>query len=419
MLDGSLVDGSRAAGPPERLRWASRWEYLLSLLGYAVGIGNIWRFPYKALAFGGGSFVFPYLLSLVFMGIPIFLLESALGQKMQKGLAHCFKEINPRFAGVGWAPVFVTGVVCLYYNTLLSWCLYFFVASFQNPLPWTPAVNSSLTGAEAANAYFQQTVLQQSSAFNNGAELNGPLTGSLFVAWVIIFICIWKGIRSSGKVAWVTCTLPFLVLMILFFRGVTLPGAGSGVAYYLTPDWPQLGNPKVWADAAAQLFFSLGIGWGTIVALASYNDPSDNLVKPALAIPLINSGTSIVGGFAVFSALGYFADQAGLSDLRQLPICGPGLIFVAYPAAISTMPASNLFAVLFFIMLISLAVDSQFAFVETIMTFIVDQGLRWKHWQLAAVLCFGGFLASLTFVTRAGALWVRCDGKGCRLIAST
>lgn len=182
------------------------------------------------------------------------------------------------------------------------------------------------------------------------------LCGDLIV-WIVIFLCIMNGVRSVGKVVYFTATFPFVILAVLFVRGVTLPGAIDGIRFYITPQWSELANLRVWADAAVQIFFSLGPGWGGIINMASYNRFANNTRWDAILIPVINCSTSIFAGFVVFSVLGFMAASTGL-PVDRVAAGGPGLAFITYPEAIAMMPWPNLWAVLFFCMLFLLGIDT-------------------------------------------------------------
>lgn len=177
------------------------------------------------------------------------------------------------------------------------------------------------------------------------------------LSWILIFLCIRNGVKSVGKVVYITATFPFIILSILLIRGITLPGAIEGIKYYITPQWDQLSNINIWADASIQIFFSLGPGWGGIVNMASYNKFRNNTQFDSLFIPIMNCGTSIFAGFVVFSVLGYMANISGL-PVSSVVAGGPGLAFVTYPEAIAMLPMPQLWAILFFIMLYLLGMDS-------------------------------------------------------------
>ncbi|CAL4097100.1 unnamed protein product, partial [Meganyctiphanes norvegica] len=204
----------------------------------------------------------------------------------------------------------------------------------------------------------------------------GPIKGSLAICLVTVFVLVyfslWKGVKSSGKAVWVTAILPYIVLFILLIRGITLPGATDGMIYYLTPRFEMLHNPKVWVDAATQIFFSLGPGFGTLLALSSYNKFHNNCYRDAIFTATINCLTSFLAGFVIFSVLGYMAHVQG-KHISQVGEEGPGLVFTVYPEAIATMTGSVFWSIIFFLMLITLGLDSTFGGLEAMITGLCDE----------------------------------------------
>ncbi|XP_052567520.1 sodium-dependent proline transporter [Culex pipiens pallens] len=362
--------------------WASKTEFILSCMGYAIGIGNVWRFPYLCYRNGGGAFLVPYLLMLVLCGIPLFFLEVSLGQFAGTGCITVFK-IAPLLKGAGMAIVVINFICTSYYNVIISYPILFLWKSFQAQLPWencqnpwnTPRCvelggpeqlhmmmnNSLLSVSERlrtpADEFFHNEILQISDGIGSPGGIVWPLFVCNLLAWIVIYCCIINGVESVGKVVYFTATFPFVILAVLFVRGITLPGAAEGIRFYIMPQWSLLTDLRVWADAAVQIFFSLGPGWGGIINMASYNQFKNNAKFDALLIPVVNCGTSIFAGFVVFSVLGYMSHQTGL-PVSAVATGGPGLAFVTYPEAVGMLPFPQLWASLFFVMLFLLGVDS-------------------------------------------------------------
>ncbi|XP_015521618.1 sodium- and chloride-dependent glycine transporter 1-like isoform X1 [Neodiprion pinetum] len=412
---------------PERGTWASKTEFLLSCAGYAIGIGNVWRFPYLCYRNGGGAFLVPYLLMLFLCGIPLFYMESSIGQFGGTGCITMFRT-SPIFKGAGFAIVVVNLICTMYYNVIISYPLLFLAMSFRKNLPWEDCGNHWNTykclklGADIfghknesdqmeligrtktpADEFFNNHILQISDGIDNIGGIVWPLFTCNLVSWFIVFLCICNGVKSVGKVVYFTATFPFVILFVLLIRGVTLPGAYDGIMFYIMPKWSQLTNLKVWADAALQIFFSLGPGWGGIVNMASYNPFNNNNRLDSILVPILNCGTSIFAGFVVFSVLGFMSHQTGL-PVSTVATGGPGLAFVTYPEAITMLPIPHLWAVLFFMMLYLLGMDSCFVQIEAIISSITDAypKLR-RHKRLVAfVSLFILFLGSLVFVTNGG-----------------
>ncbi|XP_029357675.1 sodium- and chloride-dependent neutral and basic amino acid transporter B(0+) [Echeneis naucrates] len=415
-----------------RGNWASKSEYILSTIGYAVGLGNIWRFPYLAYKNGGGAFLIPYFVMLVVTGIPLFFLESAIGQFCSQGPINIWRAV-PLLQGVGVAMVMVTLIVSIYYNVIISYSLYYMFASFQVPLPWskclssncnkTPTVanwtlNISHTSSDVASVsvqspsefYWDHVALQRSSGLDETGPVVWHLALCLLLSSTLVAAALIRGIKSSGKVVYFTATFPYVVIVILLIKGVTLEGARDGIEFYIgsQSNLTKLTEAQVWKDAATQTFYSLSIGWGGVMTLSSYNTFHNNVFKDSIIVTLTNAGTSVFAGFAIFSILGHMA------HIYQMPVGqvvkeGFGLAFIAYPDALSKLPISPLWAFLFFFMLLTVGLDSQFAGIEVITTCLVDAFpniFQSKRALLSIIICAILYLLGLPCVTQAGIYWV-------------
>lgn len=412
---------SSAASPPAqppRDQWGGKYEFLLSCIGYCVGLGNVWRFPYLCYRNGGGVFLIPYFIMLFFTGMPLFLMELSLGQYGAAGPITVWK-CCPLLKGIGIGMLCVSTLVCLYYNVIIAWTFYYLGSSFQSPLPWScDAIQNIALCANKTNStqspsevFWNEKVLGvvHSTGLSDPGPVRWPLALCLLAAWIIIFLCMLKGIHSSGKVVYVTATFPYFVLVVLIIRGATLEGSLDGVAFYLTPNWDQLANAQVWNDAASQIFYSLGIGVGGLLSMASYNKFDNNVIRDTIIITIGNCCTSFFAGFAIFSILGHMAWRKGV-PVGKVADSGPGLAFVAYPEALALLPGSVFWSILFFLMLFMLGVDTLFGNMEGICTAVLDEfpQLRsnLKHKTLfLAVLCFSFYLMGLLLITDGGIYW--------------
>ncbi|KAI5622373.1 solute carrier family 6 (neurotransmitter transporter, L-proline), member 7 isoform X1 [Silurus asotus] len=403
-----------------RGQWGGKYEFLLSCIGYCVGLGNVWRFPYLCYRNGGGVFLIPYFIMLFFTGMPLFLMELSLGQYGAAGPITVWK-CCPLLKGIGIGMLCVSTLVCLYYNVIIAWTFYYLGSSFQSPLPWScnAIANAALCGnntnvthsLSASEVFWNERVLGvvNSQGLDDPGPVRWQLALCLLAAWVIIFLCMLKGIHSSGKVVYVTATFPYFVLIVLIIRGATLEGSLLGVAFYLTPVWERLANAQVWNDAASQIFYSLGIGVGGLLSMASYNKFDNNVIRDTLIITIGNCATSFFAGFAIFSILGHMAWKKGV-PVEKVADSGPGLAFVAYPEALALLPGSVFWSILFFLMLFMLGVDTLFGNMEGITTAVLDEfpQLRSNMKQktiFLALLCFSFYLLGLLLVTDGGIYW--------------
>jgi len=423
---GQEVDYSKDENE-ERGNWSGRLDFLLSCIGFAVGLGNVWRFPYLCYKNGGGAFLIPYVIFLTIAGLPLFFMELALGQFSSAGPSLVWR-FSPLIKGVGYAMMTISGIVGIYYNVILAYAIFYFFASFVNfqpEVPWKTCNNTwntdncfafgddadafgNGTRVSPADEYWNNFVLERSPGIDETGSLNWKMTLALLCAWLIVFLCLIKGIKSTGKVVYFTATFPYLVLTILIIRGALLDGSMDGIKFYMVPKWHRLQDPQVWGDAAVQIFYSLGPAWGGLLAMASFNRFNNNCYKDAVIVALTNCGTSVYAGFAVFSVIGFMSKNLNV-DIEKVTTSGPGMVFVVYPEGLSMMPISSLWSSLFFFMVITLGLDSMFVMTETVITGIVDDfpaKLREKKVLFTLAVCTCGFILGLPMVTQAGIYWL-------------
>uniref|UniRef100_A0AC35TJF3 Transporter n=1 Tax=Rhabditophanes sp. KR3021 TaxID=114890 RepID=A0AC35TJF3_9BILA len=358
---------------------------------------------------GGGVFLIPYTIMVLTAGIPLFLMEIALGQYHRRGAISTWGKICPLAKGIGYCVVFTAFYTDFFYNVIIAWALHFFFASFTFNLPWASCNNTYNSPAcyeptwsndgtsecltqiasnenttkriSAVEEYFYKSFLGLHEpsvpdshvyrSLSNLGPINWEIALCLLITYLICYVALFKGIKMSGKVVWFTAIFPYVVLGILLIRGVTLPGAATGIEYYLRPNFDMLWKASVWSDASIQVFFSLGPGFGVLMAYSSYNDFHNNLYFDALLTSTINCLTSFLSGFVIFAVLGYMSCKSGkpISEVAQE---GPGLVFVVYPEALAAMPGATIWSIIFFLMLLTLGLDSSFGGSEAIITALSD-----------------------------------------------
>ncbi|XP_052794336.1 sodium-dependent proline transporter-like isoform X2 [Mya arenaria] len=439
----------------ERGNWSGRFDFFLSCLGYAVGLGNVWRFPYLCYKNGGGAFFIPYAIMLFFVGLPIFFMELSLGQFTSSGPLTCWKYA-PLFQGVGLGMVAVSAMVAIYYNMIIGWSLYYLFASFTSELPWDKcnpewatkmcidfikkaedkiecyangldprddgacydlggnvtmiydlkiAKDHGIERTLPSEEYLEYKAL--GSGLSTGLGDLGPIRWQMVLCYLLAFIfvvlALSKSIKSSGKVVYFTATFPYVVLIILFVRGLLLDGYKEGIEFYITPDLSRLSESVIWKDAAVQIFFSLSASWGGLIALASYNRFHNDALRDSIVVAIGNCLTSVFAGFVIFSYIGSLSKVLGV-PIEDVAKSGPSLAFVVYPYAVTQLPGAPFWAILFFMMLLTLGVDSQFVLVETVTTALMDRFPKLRAYKLLTVmiLCVIFFLLGLTLTTNGG-----------------
>ncbi|XP_039265128.2 sodium-dependent noradrenaline transporter-like [Styela clava] len=426
----------------EREQWDKKIDYILSMVGFAVDLANVWRFPYLCYKNGGGIFLIPYTIFLLLAGIPLFFMELGLGQFNKQGPVTIWK-ICPLFKGIGYAMMLITLYVMFYYTCIIAWSVYFIARSLTSFLPWTCCGNAWNTAncreqlgnittnpicderrnasllnstfvqpnltrevdetdifkhTPASEFYYREVLhVHESRGIDDLGVPRWELAICLFFVVFLLFAVIARGVRTSGKVVWVTATMPYIVLFILMIRAVTLPGATLGIQYYLSPNITRLGDVEVWTDAATQIFYSLGVGFGVHMTFASYNRFDNNIRFDAIVTSLINCCTSFLSGFMIFSVLGYMAVKNNV-DIDKVATDGPGLVFVVYPEVISQIPGAPFWSFVFFVMLLTLGIDSAMGAMEALVTGISDDIMFVKKHRIFFVAGLNIFVYFLAFL---------------------
>ncbi|MBU4305775.1 MAG: sodium-dependent transporter [Candidatus Omnitrophica bacterium] len=378
-----------------RPQWKSHIGFLLAAIGSAIGLGNIWRFPYLCYKNGGGAFLISYFTALLIVGIPLMILEIGLGHKMKGSAPASMAVVSKKWEWLGWWQViFVMFGIIMYYSVVISWCLNYFFLSFN--AGWT----------DNPNAFFFKQFLMLSDSPFNLRDFRMPILFSLLgvwgMTWLIVFGGVQKGLERANKIF---MPLLFVLTAVIVLWSIRLPGAKEGIMLYLRPDFPRLREPGVWIDAFSQIFFTLSLGFGIMIAYASYLPKKSQIVKDSFVICIVNCLYSLFAGLGVFSVLGYMAGTSG-KDISEVVSDSIGLAFVAYPKAISLLPHfSKLFGVMFFATLVIAGLSSAISILEAFTSAIIDK-FHYPRKVVVSVLSVIGFLGSIIFTTHAGLYWL-------------
>ena len=366
----------------------------MAAVGSAVGLGNVWRFPYVCYDNGGGAFLIPYFVALFTAGIPLLILEFSVGHWARGSPPKAFAKIGKKWEWAGWWTVLMPFMVATYYVVVMAWCFSYMIYAID--LRW----------GSQAGGFFSSFLGDTGSPMMLGG-ISIPALLGLFAVWFCIFLILYKGVKRIGKIVAWTVPIPTILLIILTIRGLTLPGAMEGISYYLTPNFSKLLDGNVWIAAYAQVFFSLSLAQGIMITYASFLKKKSDITNNAFIIALADAGTAFLAGFAVFSVVGYLAMSQGIGiNALGEQIAGPSLVFITYPTAISLLPfAAALFGVIFFIALLTFGIDSAFSMIEPISSGVHD---KWKisKAKATAVLCTLGFFISIIFTTGGGSYWL-------------
>jgi len=403
---GNILAPEAKKGDDGRDQWGSRASFVLAAMGGAVGLGNLLRFPGQVFANNGLQWFIPYLIALIFLGIPVLLLEIAIGQAYRGGCAIAYDHISKRTKGVGISVVFNGYAVVVYYVPILAWIMHYFRCSFSSPLPWDGRGEDFYYGDVIGNVdpipgSFTGTGGVASYASYPGTGMVGETVGWLAFVWFVVWLCMFKGMGLTGRVVYFTMGLPFVMAIILIGRGTSLENAGAGIKLYFG-EWhsSKLGSGQIWQAACGQIFFSIGVGFGYFTSYASYNNKYANAVQDALIIACSNCLYEVLVAFSVFGVIGHlrlFPDEVG--SLGTFTIG-----FLTYPQALAQMPGAQVWAVLFFFTVMLLGISSSFALLEAITTLVTDStwGRKLPRSIVATIIVVISFLLSLMYATEFG-----------------
>ena len=381
----SQVDPSQ-----RRETFSNRWVFILAAIGSAVGLGNIWRFPYVAFDNGGGAFLIPYIIALLTAGIPLLFFDYALGHRYRGSAPLTFRRFKRWAEPVGWIQVGISFFITIYYAAIIAWAGLYTIKSINKVWGEDPE-------AYLFNEFLK---LDDSSAFST--SFVPEILIALAIVWVatiaVLAVGVDAGIGKASKIFMPILTVLFLIVVI---RALFLPGAAVGLDAFFSPNWAALKNPSVWVAAYGQIFFSLSVGFGIMLTYSSYLKPRTNLTGTGLVTAFANSSFEVLAGIGVFATLGFMAMNAGVG-VDEAASSGIGLAFIAFPTIINQMPLGGLFGVLFFGSLTIAGFTSLFSLFEVVVSGVRDK-MNWPRKTTAIVLGVIMSILSLSlFATTTG-----------------
>ncbi|KAE9418941.1 hypothetical protein Angca_002340, partial [Angiostrongylus cantonensis] len=450
---GGVGDENRIRG-----NWCSKTDYMLAIVGFTFGIGNLWRFPFLVFRHGGIAFFVPYLVVLIIAALPMFFMELVLGQFSSLAAISVWNVV-PLFKGVGVAMVFVSCILAIYLSLVSAWSLFYFINSVSFSLPWSNCENSwsglncslgtrisctesngtllingsciiqqvnttlliSGTNPQAIPSlrYFQlffllflrfsDVVLMLSNEFTNMGTLNWYLGICVLLSWMAVFLCLFQGVKSSGKVVYVVVVLPFIIMTVLLARLLTLEGSTMALVHFLRPDWRAVKDLTVWGEAAVHAFYTVACCTGGLHTTSSYNRFHNNLFKDVWVVLIVDIITSMICCVLTFSAIGFTCFQFSISLDKFHIKDGAHLIFVFLAEALAGVPVAPLYTGLFFLMVVLIVHSTQLFVVETIVTSMCDEfpeRLRRNRRHVLTSVCAAFMILSIPFCLSAGLYWL-------------
>ncbi|MFK4766194.1 sodium-dependent transporter [Desulfobaculum sp. SPO524] len=371
--------------------WGSRVGFIMAAVGSAIGLGNIWRFPYMVYENGGGAFLIPYMVALLTAGIPLLILEYGMGHKFRGSAPRIFTSISRKWEWIGWWQVLVAFVISLYYVAVVGWAISY--------------VGFAVTQAWGTNTgeFFMNTFLNISDSPTNFGGMNWPVFGAILLAWGVCWVVLFSGVKAGIERA-SKFFMPVLFLLVLAIVGrvLFLPGAVQGVDWLFKPDFSALGKGSVWIAAYGQIFYTLGAGFSIMITYAGYLPKKSDVTNNAFLTVFINCGFSMLAGIMIFGVLGYMAAAKGVG-ISEVVSSGVGLCFVTIPQAINFMPMPKVLGTLFFCAIVVAGLSSQISICEACVAAIRDK-FQISRRKAVSAYCITGILAGAVFASNAGLL---------------
>lgn len=373
--------------------WSNKWIFILAAIGSAAWLWNLWRFPFQVYDNGWAAFIIAYLIILILLWFSLLIWEVAIWQYTWKWAPGALWSINKYFKWVWWAWIFTAAVILSYYAVVIWWGIDYLWFSLKSLFTW-----SELAWAHNAKDFFFSNILHLSSGVDKLWSISIPVLIWTIITWILIYFFTFKSVKSVWKVVLITATLPFLTLAILAIRWATLPWAGEGLSYLVNVDWSYLANLKTWIAAAWQIFFTLSLAMWIMVAYGALKKKDSEIVQSTILVAIGNTIVSILSAIAVFGTLWYLAAQKWV-PVSEVAKWWPSLVFVTIPETINMLPAlQSLFAVVFFITVFFLAIDSAMSLVEAVWVALRNKFKNLKIELLTLIIVVLLGLSSIVYV---------------------
>ena len=374
----------------DKNEWGSNLSFLLAMIGSAVGLGNIWRYPYVLYSNGGGAFFIPYIVAILIMGIPFLILEYGVGYNFKSSFPKAVKSISKKWEYLGWFLPVAVFMILIYYSAILGWDgFYVIISAFKG---W---------GADP-NAYFTGSFLQANDTLGGLGTFVPFVAIAMLVGWVIMWVISHIDLEKGlGRVSKVLVPLLFAIMIFIVLFSLTLPGAGIGLAELYNPDWSLLLNFNIWMAAFGQMIFSLSLGMSIAFTYASYTKDDSDLVSNALWVTVANCGFENFAAIGVFSILGYMSLQSGVA-VPDLVTQGTGLVFIVYPTVFNVLGDwASVIGPLFFFTVYLAGLTSILSTIEPL-SFSIQNKFGWSRNKTMTILCVFGAAVSMIYATAMG-----------------
>ncbi len=374
----------------DKNEWGSNLSFLLAMIGSAVGLGNIWRYPYVLYSKGGGAFFIPYIVAILIMGIPFLILEYGVGYNFKSSFPKAVKSISKKWEYLGWFLPVAVFMILIYYSAILGWDgFYVIISAFKG---W---------GADP-NAYFTGSFLQANDTLGGLGTFVPFVAIAMLVGWVIMWVISHTDLEKGlGRVSKVLVPLLFAIMIFIVLFSLTLPGAGIGLAELYNPDWSLLLNFNIWMAAFGQMIFSLSLGMSIAFTYASYTKDDSDLVSNALWVTVANCGFENFAAIGVFSILGYMSLQSGVA-VPDLVTQGTGLVFIVYPTVFNVLGDwASVIGPLFFFTVYLAGLTSILSTIEPL-SFSIQNKFGWSRNKTMTILCVFGAAVSMIYATAMG-----------------